>query len=500
MTKPKKNTGGNKKKPSGRNSAAGSATAAASRKLLAAPHPKEQPRTHLAGLRCRVVIASSGTISSEECRQLGSVVSIGTDIGSIASHMNDIQAADITIFVDDGRLFDLPDTDRAIRNCLGQLSLVTQADIAAIEKKYPEPFEEEPLLDPAGYAAELMTYDFRQDLMGRTSKGERVWLGTKDCEDPVLQRNHLTAAVAKVVCQCFAAGQAEVEQHGWVLLGSGDRPFRSDLLDLLLGKQRADPGRSSSQRPPHTTIEGLCHSLGCRASSRFRRLPGKDGVLLRQLGRPCRVTPLRTDTGAVCGFFASAKRQRMAWLDTGNGPRSNRDTLSVCLRQFGITWPPPRCSRDAAIVGAALRFTTERRPQRSHQPGWIISYTSGATMTDVEMGHRAFLLLLAHAVSALRGERGIDLMSPRIAGRDIAGCYKPRSRKSRAKPAQQIHLCFTRAGISHAIIRPVESDPAQTSRAQYTLALSPERVDLSALCGCGDPDVEGLLSLLPPRN
>jgi hypothetical protein len=297
----------------------------------------------------RIAVSSGLPLPDPDLEHLADGIPMGTDIGSIIRHVSDIQRADIALLIDDGRLFDIPDTDDGIRSLLPLLSLQTVAERSAMKAKYPQAFETEPLLDPAGYAVQLLSYDYGPHVTLRGKDGNVEWVGTRCTEDPVLQRRRLTEAVARVVCRCFAGGQGDAEQHLWVLLRGEGRPFRSEVLDLLLGTERQSHRWGPSPRVPEGVVAGLCHRLGCEPShALFKQPPRRDGMLLSSLGCSEEPVPFSADKGGVAGFMVTTKNLQLVWIDAANSGRSDREILSICLRQFGIDRSPKHVSDDTA--------------------------------------------------------------------------------------------------------------------------------------------------------
>jgi len=447
-----------------------------------------------------VIVSDYPLLSGDDCLNIGGVQQVRSDIPSIQTHLNDIQQADIIIFLDGYNLFELPRTDAEIRKLLQTLRLVTSVDVEAISKKFPQPFEEEPLLNPDRYAVELLAYDYTKQTIGRTSTGKLEWLGSKNTEDPVLQRQRLTEAVAQVVSQCFVGGQGHTEQHILVLWRDGCDRFRSEVMDIVFGKERqAAKNRNKSDIPG--MLKNICHALGCLpADNILSKLPGMDGLLMKALGKSAKPIPLQTGTGKPCGFFIKVHNLHLHWIAENATPHSERDALSACLNEFGILWPLPKNPITSAATGSRLELTGTPTPLRFKRQGWIVHYKNGTRSVDISMGHRAFLLLLAHVVSATLGEPGINPTKPRIAGKSIGNCYKARSQKATAKPAAEIHRFFKAAGIQHPIIQPVGHSGHSTSQTLYCLSMPSSHVNHAGLQECGDADIAFLLSLLPPRN
>ena len=139
-----------------------------------------------------------------------------------------------------------------------------------------------------------------------------------------------------------------------------------------------------------------------------------------------------------------------------------------------------------------LKFTNKRAPQGSGQPGWVVKFGGKA----FHLGHRVFLILLAHAIDRELGGPGINPALPKIGETDIARCFKKRGKSAVGKPAQQVNDKLREAGASR-IIEVTPRGSSTTGPRRYRLALEPDHVDLSDLLKSTDEDVKFLLSLLP---
>lgn len=142
-----------------------------------------------------------------------------------------------------------------------------------------------------------------------------------------------------------------------------------------------------------------------------------------------------------------------------------------------------------------LEFTGKKEPLKRHRFGWCVVYHNDSDPIEVIIAHRAYLLLLAYIVSALRGERGISSADPCIAGKSIARVFTPRGRMALAKPRQQIQEQFKPFGIMHDIV-----EPTSEAEGEYRLALPVSNIALSAIRTSNAPDVRSLLKFLPKQS
>ena len=188
------------------------------------------------------------------------------------------------------------------------------------------------------------------------------------------------------------------------------------------------------------------------------------------------------------GAFSTRKKAKSLLLEYGKGgiivmpPFPLKELIRVANRDY---------SKIKAQPSLSLAFKGKSTIGRgSKLPKWIVLCNG----TDVKIGHKTFLILLACVVAAKLGQDGIYVTSPKIKNVKLGSNILVPA-EAPDKRRQQVNDVFSAANIKFPVLDTGHSKGNPARHLMLSSILPPDSISLDPLKKSSDTDVQSLLDI-----